>query len=70
MNMRLFSENPDKYIEEYSQEFEEGYLEVLRRKYYGQKILANKVYQDYISDKMHTHMNATKWTTLTSFIEV
>jgi len=68
--MRLFSENPDKYIEEYSQEFEEGYLEVLRRKYYGQKILANKVYQDYISDKMHTHMNATKWTTLTSFIEV
>jgi len=68
--MRLFSENPDKYIEEYSKEFEETFLELLRRKYYGQTVLANKIYQEHISDKMHVHMNATKWTNLTGFVDV
>jgi len=70
INMRLFSENPEKYIEEYSRDFEETFLELLRRKYYGQFVLANKVYQEHISDKMHTHMNATKWTNLTGFVDV
>jgi len=67
--MRLFTENPEKYIEEYSRDFEETFLELLRRKYYGHQVLANKIYQEHISDKMHTHMNATKWTNLTGFVD-
>ena len=30
---------------------------------------ANQVYQEYISDKVHLHMNATKWPTLTDFVK-
>ena len=62
--------NPDKYIEEYSHDFETTFMDLFRRKYPGQVILANKVYQEYIVDKESTHMNATKWATLTEFVEV
>ena len=38
--------------------------------YTGKKILANKVYMQYISNPTHIRMNSTKWATLTEFIEV
>ena len=31
---------------------------------------SNKIYMDYISDKLHLHMNSTKWNTLTGFMHV
>jgi DNA/RNA-binding protein KIN17 len=31
------------------------------------RVLANRVYQEYIADKSHLHMNATRWVTLTEF---
>ncbi len=30
---------------------------------------ANRVYQEYIADKQHLHMNATRWVTLTEFVK-
>lgn len=66
----MFAQDPDKYIDEYSREFETTFFDLLRRKYTGKLVLANKVYQDYITDKEATHMNATKWTTLTEFVDV
>ena len=37
---------------------------------YGtRRVHANVVYQEYISDKQHLHMNATKWSTLTEFVK-
>lgn len=30
---------------------------------------ANQVYQEYIADKSHLHMNATRWVTLTEFVK-
>lgn len=30
---------------------------------------ANQVYQEYIQDKHHLHMNSTRWVTLTEFIK-
>lgn len=32
-------------------------------------MLANRVYQDFISDKNHTHLNATRWTTVAGFVQ-
>lgn len=29
--------------------------------------MANRVYQEYIQDKHHIHMNATRWVTLAGF---
>jgi DNA/RNA-binding protein KIN17 len=33
------------------------------------RVLANRVYQEYISDKSHLHMNSTRWVTLTEFVK-
>lgn len=31
------------------------------------RVFANRVYQEFIQDKQHLHMNATRWVTLTEF---
>lgn len=33
------------------------------------RVKANNVYQEYIQDKFHLHMNSTRWVTLTEFIK-
>lgn len=30
---------------------------------------ANQVYQEYIADKNHLHMNSTRWVTLSEFVK-
>ena len=50
-----------KFTSEFSSDFLGGFLQILRRSYGGKRISVNKVYQDYIADKNHTHMNATRW---------
>eukprot|EP01039_Chlorochromonas_danica_P007840 gene7842-8653_t len=67
--MRLFAENPNSVLDEFSKEFERGYLDTLNRGHGCKRILANRVYQEYIADKHHIHMNATVWTTLTGFLK-
>ena len=53
----------------YFREFEEGYLELLRRQFGTKRVNANNVYQEYIAFKEHLHMNATQWETLTDFVK-
>ncbi|CAK1554512.1 unnamed protein product [Leptosia nina] len=65
----LFADNASKYIDEFSKEFADGYLELLRRQFGTKRVNANKVYQDYISNREHLHMNATQWETLTDFVK-
>jgi DNA/RNA-binding protein KIN17 len=33
------------------------------------RIEAHKVYNEYIQDKHHVHMNSTKWLTLTEYVK-
>lgn len=57
-------------VNEFSRRFERDFLNLLRINHGTKKIDANKFYQEYIlNDKDHVHMNATKWTSLTSFIK-
>ncbi|KAI5632958.1 domain of kin17 curved DNA-binding protein domain-containing protein [Phthorimaea operculella] len=65
----LFADNASKYIDEFSKEFADGYVELLRRQFGTKRVNANKVYQDYISDRDHMHMNSTQWETLTDFVK-
>jgi len=45
-------------------------LELLVVTRFGTKrVFANRVYQEYIGDKGHLHMNATRWVTLTEFVK-
>jgi len=66
--MDMFSENSGKFMDEFSREFEEGMMEIIRRKARSQRQNANQLYRDYIADKQHFHMNATIWETLTDFV--
>eukprot|EP01105_Mastigella_eilhardi_P010964 TRINITY_DN2531_c0_g1_i1.p1 TRINITY_DN2531_c0_g1~~TRINITY_DN2531_c0_g1_i1.p1 ORF type:complete len:520 (-),score=147.18 TRINITY_DN2531_c0_g1_i1:143-1507(-) len=67
--MMLFGENPGKFVGDYSRQFETAFLGLLRMKYRNKRIKANTVYQEYIQDRQHVHMNSTAWTTLTGFVK-
>ena len=64
----LFADNSRKYLDSFSYEFEKCFLQLLKRQFGTKRVSANLVYQEYIRDRSHTHMNATKWTTLTGFV--
>lgn len=65
----LFAENAHRYMDQFSREFSEGYLNLLKRQFGTRRVPANRVYQEYISDRGHIHMNATQWLTLTAFVK-
>lgn len=50
-------------------QFENAFMKELARRHSTKEIKANTFYAEYISDKDHLHMNATKWTSLTEFIK-
>lgn len=66
--MSLFREDPSKFMDTYSQEFQNFFMEVMKRKG-GLRVLANNVYQEVVADRQHIHMSSTKWETLTSFVQ-
>eukprot|EP00116_Pleurobrachia_bachei_P005094 sb/3465356/ len=64
----LFGENSKKYLDDFSMDFKNEYVKLLKHRFNGRRVLANHVYQEYIADREHIHMNSTKWTTLTGFV--
>lgn len=64
-----FAANPQPFIERFSASFLEGFLSIQRQLYGTNAVNANTVYQDYIRDRDHVHMNSTRWTTLTEFVK-
>jgi DNA/RNA-binding protein KIN17 len=67
--MKIFCSNSKGMLDSFSSEFEQSYLETLYRRHRTKMMNANNVYQELIQDKEHVHMNATKWTTLTDFVQ-
>lgn len=67
--MKIFCSNSSGMLDSFSSEFEKCYLETLYRRHRTKRMNANNVYQELIQDKDHVHMNATKWTTLSDFIQ-
>lgn len=65
--MILVGEDPKKYIDEFSNEFLRDFLQLLRTGHGDKQVHINRFYQEYISNKEHIHMNATKWPSLTEF---
>ncbi|KAH0537837.1 hypothetical protein FGG08_005450 [Glutinoglossum americanum] len=65
--MLLVGEDPRKAINEYSNQFLKDFLQLLKTAHGEKKVHINHFYQEYISNKEHTHMNATRWPSLTEF---
>lgn len=68
-HVRKISNVSQSDIEEYTKQFEAEFLRMLRLTHGEKKIEANKFYNEFIQDKNHTHMNATRFTSLTRFIQ-
>ncbi|KAH6715358.1 domain of Kin17 curved DNA-binding protein-domain-containing protein [Leptodontidium sp. 2 PMI_412] len=65
--MLLVGEDPKKYINDYSNQFQKDFLQLLRTSHGEKKVNLNHFYQEYIHNKEHVHMNSTKWPSLTEF---
>ncbi|OAO12444.1 DNA/RNA-binding protein KIN17 [Blastocystis sp. ATCC 50177/Nand II] len=68
-NMKIVGNNPGKFIGQNSRAFERGFISILQSRYVNRKVFANKVYQEYIADKNHVHMNGTCWSSLNQFVQ-
>ncbi|WCJ19603.1 KIN17-like protein [Euphorbia peplus] len=67
--MQIFGQNPHRIVEGYSEEFETGFLDLMRRSHRFSRVAATVIYNEYIHDRHHVHMNSTEWATLTEFIK-
>lgn len=67
--MQVFGQNPTRIVSGYSEEFETTFLEHMKRSHRFSRIAATVVYNEYISDRHHIHMNSTEWATLTEFVK-
>ncbi|CAF9911604.1 MAG: hypothetical protein HETSPECPRED_000394 [Heterodermia speciosa] len=65
--MLLVGEDPRKHISSFSNDFQRDFLQLLRTAHGEKKVHINHFYQEYISNKEHVHMNATRWPSLTEF---
>ncbi|KAI1614098.1 domain of Kin17 curved DNA-binding protein-domain-containing protein [Exophiala viscosa] len=65
--MQIIGEDPRKAINDFSNQFQRDFLQLLRTGHGEKKVNVNHFYQEYIHNKEHIHMNATKWPSLTEF---
>ncbi|PFH60508.1 hypothetical protein XA68_10822 [Ophiocordyceps unilateralis] len=65
--MLVVGEDPKKFINEYSHQFQRDFLQLLKTGHGEKQVHINQFYQEYIANKEHIHMNATKWPSLTEF---
>lgn len=65
--MLVIGANPNKAINEFAKQFEHDFLQQLRTAHGTKSVQINHFYQEYIANKEHVHMNATKWHSLTDF---
>ncbi|XP_041009508.1 KIN17-like protein [Juglans microcarpa x Juglans regia] len=67
--MQIFGQNPNRIVEGYSEEFERSFLDHMKRSHRFSRVAATVVYNEYINDRHHIHMNSTQWATLTEFVK-
>lgn len=67
--MLVVGENAGRHISDFSSQFQGEFVALLSRRFGTKRVKANQVYQEYIQDKHHVHMNSTRWVTLTEFIK-
>lgn len=65
--MLVVGEDPKKAINEFSNQFNNDFLQQLRTSHGTKAVMINHFYQEYIANKLHTHMNATRWPSLTEY---
>lgn len=57
--MITVGDSAGKTISGYSEQFQSDFLTLLSRRWGTKRVRANQVYQEFIQDKSHLHMNAS-----------
>jgi len=65
--MLVVGEHAGKHISDFSSQFQSEFVALLSRRFGTKRVKVNQVYQEFIQDKHHLHMNSTRWVTLTEF---
>ena len=61
-------ENPNKHTSSASGSFEREFSDLFRTKYgYNKYVPVNRVYNDLVHDRHHTHLSSTRWKSVTGF---
>eukprot|EP00698_Gefionella_okellyi_P003057 TRINITY_DN12878_c0_g1_i1.p1 TRINITY_DN12878_c0_g1~~TRINITY_DN12878_c0_g1_i1.p1 ORF type:complete len:381 (-),score=87.03 TRINITY_DN12878_c0_g1_i1:191-1162(-) len=63
----VFSHNHVKMTDDFSRSFQRGFVDILSRRYRNKRVHYNIVYNEYISDKDHTRIAATRWKGVADF---
>ncbi|EIW71446.1 DNA/RNA-binding protein KIN17 [Tremella mesenterica] len=66
--MMIVGPKAGQTIADFSRQFQYEFVTLLRTRHNTVRVRANAVYNEYIQDKHHVHMNATRWVTLSGFI--
>eukprot|EP01133_Synstelium_polycarpum_P013001 gene13001-15292_t len=64
LKIEIVSTNTNMFIDNYSKEFEADFLKLVSR-----RVAANQVYNEFIKDRNHIHMNSTQWASLSEFVK-
>lgn len=67
--MLVVGEQAGRHIADFSSQFQHEFVQLLSHSFGTKRVKANTVYQQFIQDRNHLHMNATRWVTLTEFIK-
>ncbi|KAL8274227.1 hypothetical protein Esti_001816 [Eimeria stiedai] len=67
--MQLFIQKPGQFMDEFSREFEQEFMKLMKTRYCRTRVLANSVYNNVVCDRHHIHMNSTIWVTLSEFVQ-
>ncbi|ATY66808.1 C2H2 finger domain-containing [Cordyceps militaris] len=65
--MLVVGADPKKFINDFSNQFFSDFISLLKTGHGEKQVQINHFYQEYIANKEHVHMNATKWPSLTEF---
>lgn len=58
--MEIASKNKGAVLDQFSREFESTFMNMVKIRCKTKSVLANKLYNEFISDRNHTRMNATR----------
>lgn len=67
--MLVVGESAGRHIADFSSTFQHDFVQLLSHRFGTKRVKANNVYQEFIQEKTHLHMNATRWVTLTEFVK-
>lgn len=68
-HLRRIANVDSRTVDEFSSAFEDSFVRALMSAHGEKAVGANRFYNEFIRDRDHVHMNATRWKSLRAFIE-